>query len=150
MTSNPAPRAILAGHGEFAAGLASAVTQISGRGDVFTVVSNTGLSGDDITATMRAAIDGGVRVIFTDLPAGSCTVAARRLQREHPELLLVTGVNLITLLDYVFASDVDDRDTEMEDAATRVVSSAVEKGRAALVVTGGAAQGKSQGARGAA
>ncbi|MBV9879099.1 MAG: hypothetical protein JO180_01320 [Gemmatirosa sp.] len=149
MTSNaPTPsRAVLAGHGDFAAGLASAVAQITGRDDVFTTMTNRGLSGEEIAQTMRAALDAGVRVVFTDLPAGSCTLAARRLQRERPELLLVTGVNLATLLDFVFSIDADVEDTEMEDATTRVTANAVEKGRAALTVVG---RTGTPGARGAA
>jgi N-acetylgalactosamine PTS system EIIA component len=76
---------------------------------------------------MRDAASTDVEVIFTDLPAGSCTMAARRLQRERPELTVVTGVNLAALLDFVFHEGT---------AATEAAAHAVEKGRAALVVSG--------------
>jgi mannose/fructose-specific phosphotransferase system component IIA len=145
-SSTPTPRAVLAGHGDFASGLASAVAQITGVDDAFTVLSNRTLGGDDILDALRAAVDAhGIRVVFTDLPAGSCTFAARRLQRERPDLVLVTGVNLATLLDFVFAGDASH------------VAEAVEKGRAALAVTvapqgasSGPSQGPASGARGAA
>ena len=75
---------MLAGHGDFAAGLASAVAQISGRDDVFALVTNRGKSAEDIERALRDALDAlGANVVFTDLPAGSCTFAARRLQRER-------------------------------------------------------------------
>lgn len=147
MTSDSGPRAVLAGHGEFAAGLASAVTQISGRDDVFAVVSNRGRSGEEIESALREALDAlGARVIFTDLPAGSCTIAARRLQRARPDVVLVTGVNLATLLDFVFAVDPDDADAS--SAAAQHAAHAVDKGRASLGVV--VPPGISGGARGAA
>jgi N-acetylgalactosamine PTS system EIIA component len=153
MTSSPGPRAVLAGHGDFAAGLASAVAQISGRDDVFALVSNRGRSGDDIERVLREALDAlGASVIFTDLPAGSCTIAARRLQRERPGLVLVTGVNLATLLDFAFAAPADDADPAAADAAS--AAHAAEKGRLSLNVVGAppgaAGPGAVGGARGAA
>ena len=126
-------RALVAGHGEFAGGLVSAVAQITGRGEVFATLSNRDMSAADVERAMRELVDaGGVAVIFTDLPAGSCTMAARRLQRERPEIVLVTGTNLAALLDFVFHADV---------AASEAAHHAADKGRSALVVTGGAASG---------
>lgn len=126
-------RALVAGHGDFAAGLVSAVGQITGRGDAFVTLSNRDMSAVDVERTMREALDAqSLQVIFTDLPAGSCTMAARRIQRERPNVVLVTGTNLATLLDFVFHTDVP-----ASDAAQH----AAEKGRAALVVTGGAPGG---------
>lgn len=133
-------RAIVAGHGEFAAGVVSAVVQITGRDDVFVALSNRGLSAQDVERVMREAVsEGAVSVIFTDLPAGSCTMAARRLQRELPQLAVVTGVNLAALLDFVF--------TEAPDAGA-AAAEAAEKGRKALAVAAGGAFGTG-GARGA-
>jgi PTS system N-acetylgalactosamine-specific IIA component len=121
-------RAIIAGHGDFADGMLSAVEQITGRSDAFLGLTNRGLSARDVEDRLRERLDAtGASVVFTDLPAGSCTMAARRLQRERPSLNLVTGVNLATLLDFVFAADGGEADA---------VAHAAEKGRAALVVTG--------------
>ena len=77
-------RGVVAGHGTFASGIISAVEQITGRGRHFVAISNTGLCLDDIqSALVRALDETGARVIFTDLPAGSCTMAVRRLIRER-------------------------------------------------------------------
>ncbi len=94
--------AIVAGHGEFAEGLLSAVEQITGRDDVLIPLTNRGLSGADIERAMRELVETSeARVIFTDLPAGSCAIAARRLLASRSDLVVVTGVNLPALLDYV-------------------------------------------------
>ena len=99
-------RAIIAGHGGFAAGMVSAIEQVSGRGAHFVPVTNTGLSPAALEEVLRAALaDSGARVIFTDLPAGSCTMAARRLARAQGGIAVVTGAALPTLLAFACGSD---------------------------------------------
>jgi len=129
MTSSAvAPRAIVAGHGSFPQGIVSAVEQITGFGSVFIPLSNSDLSGDDIESRIRdRAAELGIKVFFTDLPAGSATIAVRRLMRDTPGVVLVTGANLATLLEFVFRED------ESPGEAAR---HAVEKGRTGLAVQG--------------
>ena len=120
-------RAIVAGHGTFAEGIISAVEQITGNGAVFAAVSNTGMCLDDIESTLARELDqSGARVLFTDLPAGSCTMAVRRMLRARPGVLLVTGVNLSLLLDFAMAASQEDADPI---AAAMV---ALERGRASM------------------
>jgi PTS system N-acetylgalactosamine-specific IIA component len=121
-------RGIVAGHGTFALGIISAVEQITGRGAQFVAISNTGLCLDDIQGTLAQALDStGARVIFTDLPAGSCTMAVRRMIRERPGVLLVTGVNLSLLLDFAMQDHED---------PVQALQSALDRGRASMVVHG--------------
>ena len=120
------PRALVIGHKDFAAGIVSAVAAITGRDDIFRTASNYGLDLRGMEALVRDAIADGVAIIFSDLPAGSTTMAARRVQRDFPNLTVVTGVSLPVLLDYAFAKD---------DA--HAVDAAVEKGRAAMTVARG-------------
>ena len=47
------PRALVAGHGEFAIGIVSAVEQITGRGGVLVALTNRGLGADEIVRTLR-------------------------------------------------------------------------------------------------
>lgn len=123
------PRAIVAGHGDFPTGLVSAVDQISGKGGFFVAVSNRDLSGEDIQGRLRdQAASNDICVFFTDLPGGSATLAVRKMMRSDPKIILVTGANLATLLDFVFESDADPC-----EAARR----AAEKGRASLGAYGG-------------
>src|SRR6185503_7629087 len=96
------PRAIVVGHGEFAGGLVSAVGQICGMADKLVVLTMMGMTPEDIEGTIRDHLARtGAKVIFTDLPAGSATIAARRIVKDTPGLVLVSGVNLATLLDFV-------------------------------------------------
>jgi PTS system N-acetylgalactosamine-specific IIA component len=44
-----------------------------------------------------------ISVVFTDLHAGSCTMAARRVLRGAEGTVLVAGANLPMLLDFVLA-----------------------------------------------
>jgi PTS system N-acetylgalactosamine-specific IIA component len=123
------PRALVAGHGDFSTGIVSAVDQITGRGGILVPLTNRGLGADDIVRALRDAVTAaGTQVIFTDLPAGSWTIAARRVQRERPEVVVVTGANLPALLDFVFQTD------SASDLAAR---HAADKGRGALAVLGG-------------
>ncbi len=123
------PIAIVVGHGAFPEGLVSAVNMISGNGGAFIAVSNEGMSGSDIESALKHhAAESGVKVFFTDLPGGSATLAVRRMMHADPGLVLVTGSNLATLLEFSFQADGDPR-----EAAKR----AAEKGRAALAAFGG-------------
>jgi PTS system N-acetylgalactosamine-specific IIA component len=119
------PTAVVAGHGTFAAGIVSAVQQITGLGARFTPVSNSGYDAAALESAVRAAVTAsGASVIFTDLPAGSCTIAARRVARGDPALAVVTGVNLALLLEFAMKGACD--------AAS--IANNVEKGRASILV----------------
>ena len=123
------PRAIVAGHGEFAAGLVTAVEQITGRGAQFLPVAVHRLSVQDIEELIRQRmLETGVQVIFTDLAAGSCTMAARRILRGMNDAVLVAGANLPMLLDFVFAEG---------RTAPEAARHAAERGRTSISVHGG-------------
>ncbi len=112
-------KAIVAGHGTFAEGVRSAVEQIAGRGDCFVAVSNAGLGPGEIEAKLRAVLaETGSTLIFTDLPAGSCTIAARRIQRTDPQVTVVTGAALPTILSYACGGDVAKAAEQGRDALT--------------------------------
>ncbi len=121
-------RGIVAGHGTFAVGIISAVEQITGRGAMLLPVSNSGLCLDDIQETLARAVDAsGARIVFTDLPAGSCTMAVRRMIRARPGMALVTGINLSLLLDFVMQDDAD---------PIAAVQTALDRGRASMAFHG--------------
>lgn len=115
------PRAVVAGHGSFAAGIVSAVDQIAGLGHVFTPISNSGLSAPAIEAAVKDALAAsGASVVFTDLPAGSCTMAVRRLSKLAPEVTVVTGVTLPTLLAFAMGASVEEAVARGHEALVRV------------------------------
>lgn len=124
--SDTAGRALVAGHADFAAGMISAVQQITGQGAVLIPIQVRDLCGDDIQQVLyQAMMTTGTRVIFTDLQAGSCTMAARRVLREIGEGVLVAGTNLPMLLDFALSTNAN---------AVEAAASAAERGRGAVTV----------------
>jgi len=122
-------RALVAGHGDFAAGLISAVEAITGQGDMLEPIQVKGLCSEDIQQLLRARLLAtGAVVIFTDLQAGSCTMAARKLLRETADVVLVSGTNLPMLLDFTLS-----RASDPVEAAR----AAVERGKSSMTVVGG-------------
>jgi PTS system N-acetylgalactosamine-specific IIA component len=120
------PKALVAGHAEFAAGMISAVEQITGRGSVLVGIQVAGLCGDDIQKLLYdSMVRTGAHVIFTDLQAGSCTMAARRVLRDLTDGVLIAGTNLPMLLDFVLSSNA---------SASEAAVSAAERGRGAVSV----------------
>ena len=127
MSEPERPRASVAGHGDFAAGMISAVQQITGRGALLRGISSAHLGGADLAELMQRTVDETqVDVVFTDLQAGSCSMASRRLLRDRPGVLLIAGANLPMLLDFVMAEG------SPQDAARH----AVERGKAAIAALG--------------
>ncbi|MEO7714476.1 MAG: hypothetical protein ABIV10_16305 [Gemmatimonadaceae bacterium] len=124
--SDPVRRALVAGHADFAAGLVSAVELITGLGSVLVPIQVRGLCGDDIQQLLYETMkESGVRVIFTDLQAGSCTMAARKVLRALGEGTLVAGANLPMLLDFALSANPD---------IAAAAEQAAERGRVAVSV----------------
>jgi len=139
VSDTPVVVAVVAGHGRFADGLVSAVEQITGRGAAFVPVSNTGLSPSDLEALIGSSLDStGARVVFTDLPAGSCTMATRRIQRLRSDVVLVTGANVAVLMEFLFAAEsaLGTPVGGLSNVAA-LASTAADKARHTIVVSGG-------------
>ena len=131
--SEETPVAVVAAHGELAAGLVSAVQQITGRGGLFLPMTNAGLGAAEIERALLELVDTRkIRVIFTDLPAGSCTIAARRVVAARPAVVLVTGASLPLLLDFMSHEEMD---------PTQAATHAVDRAVRSLMTVPGAARG---------
>jgi len=124
--SSVQPRAIVIGHADFAAGLISAVDQITGRGGLLIGLSIAGMAPEQMDSAVAAHVARGIKVIFTDLPGGSATTCSRRVCGKIPGPVVVSGVNLPTLLDFVLSPD----------ASPEYALRAAERGRAALGLFG--------------
>ena len=124
-------KAIVIGHGDFANGMRTAVDKITGQGTALLALSVQDRSLVQIEAWLRENLEAtGVQVVFTDLQAGSATMAARKALRDLTSVTLVVGANLPMLLDFVLSNA-----SSPLDAAQH----AAERGRAAIVVHGGKA-----------
>jgi N-acetylgalactosamine PTS system EIIA component len=122
-------RAIVIGHGDFAVGMQTAVDRITGQGAALLALSVQDRSLPQIEAWLRENLAAtGVQVVFTDLQAGSATMAARKAIRDQPAVSLVVGTNLPMLLDFVLST---------AGSPAEAAKHAAERGRSAIVVHGG-------------
>ena len=129
--SDVAPGAvgIVVAHGAMAQGMTDAVRKISGMGeDTLFPLSNEGRSPDDLQAALDEIIGGRSAVIFTDLASGSCALAARVCCTRESRHVVINGVNLPMLLDFVF-----NRNLPMEELVPRLMA----KGKESLTSFGG-------------
>jgi len=61
-----------------------------------------------------AAVGDGPAIVFVDMPSGSCLIAAMRKLASRTDVRVVTGVNLVMLLEFLFH-----RGEPVADAARR-------------------------------
>lgn len=117
-------RGIVVGHGDMARGLVDAVGRIAG-GSVggLVALSNEGKGPERLRSELDTAAGEGPAVVFVDLESGSCGVAAAHACRGGAQRVVVCGVNLPMLLDFVFH-----RDLPLPELVERLV----EKGREAI------------------
>ncbi len=129
--------AIVLGHGSVAEGLVSAVERITGITDRLIALSNEGLGTSEIEELLRDRMEAtGATVVFTDLPAGSCNFAACRLLRLRPDIVVVTGVNLPALLQFVTSGFAPSPDGSVS-ADVEAAEEAARRGAAAVRVLRG-------------
>jgi mannose/fructose-specific phosphotransferase system component IIA len=123
--SEPAPiHAVLLGHGALADGMMDAVRHITGcPPDAVVPLTNRGKSPEALTQEVVAATGTGPAIIFTDLQSGSCGIVARRLAQTTSELVVISGVNLPVLIEFVM-----NRTLALEELVPRLLV----KGRAAM------------------
>ncbi len=126
--SEAAPtRAVLLAHGAMAEGIVDAVRRITGvDDDVLVPLSNRGLSPASLAEQVQRHVGTGPALLFTDLQSGSCGFAARMLARDFPDLVIISGVNLPLLLEFVIH-----RELPIGELVPRLLT----KGRAALACT---------------
>jgi mannose/fructose-specific phosphotransferase system component IIA len=95
-------RGIVIAHGDMATGMVDAVKHIAGiSGDFLVPLSNRGLGPDALANEVRRLSSSEPTIVFTDLQSGSCGFAARRCVQERPNLVVISGVNLPILLEFV-------------------------------------------------
>jgi mannose/fructose-specific phosphotransferase system component IIA len=124
--SEPAPpiRGILLSHGAMADGIVDAVRHITGvDADALVALSNRGVSPDVLADEIRRHLGRGPTILFTDLQSGSCCFAAKRLSREDDRVVVITGVNLPLLLDFVM-----NRELRLDELVPHLLA----RGRAAI------------------
>ena len=95
-------RGIVIAHGDMATGMIDAVKHIAGiSGDFLLPLSNRGLGPDALAQEVRKLVGDEPAIVFTDLQSGSCGFAARRCSQEMSQIVVISGVNLPILLEFV-------------------------------------------------
>ena len=121
-----AVQGLLFTHGAMADGMVDAVRRISGAGeDALVALTNEGLGPDALCGEVERLTRGRPTIVFTDLQAGSCAMAARLGIKERRDCAVICGTNLPMLLDFVFHRDLPVRE---------LVARLEEKGRQGIRV----------------
>jgi len=99
--------ALLVMHGDLSAALIRAAEQVEGPIEGVETLTNAGLSRESLEAEIARRVsswpEGGL--VLTDFWGGSCHTCGLSAARGHAELVVVTGLNLPTLLDYLHNRD---------------------------------------------
>jgi mannose PTS system EIIA component len=95
--------ALLVTHADLGAALLRAAECVYGPVEDVAVLSNEGTSREGLEQAIEAHVAGwsGSGIVLTDFPGGSCQQCGLLAARQHPEILVVTGINLPGLLDYL-------------------------------------------------
>jgi len=127
MSETSAVQGIVLCHAEMAAGMVQAARDITGvDAEALTPLSNRDCSPETLTRRVEGALRGGPAIVFTDLAAGSCGFTARRLCLKRGEVVVVSGVNLPMLVDFVMH-----RDMPLGELVPRLM----DKGRAGITAS---------------
>ena len=117
-------RGVVVAHGPMARAMVDAGRKIAGdAADGLHPLSNDGKSPIQLRADLDQALGDGPVILFVDLQAGSCGVAALSSCRDSARRVVVSGVNLPMLLDFVFH-----RELPIDELAER----AIDHGRDAI------------------
>ena len=109
MSASPAPGigqvpALLVTHADLSEALLRAAAQIVGPIEGVETLSNTGYSRAELEAEIARRVEkwpqGGL--VLTDFWGGSCHVCGASEARGRGQVVIVTGINLPTLLDYLY------------------------------------------------
>jgi mannose/fructose-specific phosphotransferase system component IIA len=99
--------ALIVTHADLAQALVRAAERVVGTIEDVTLLSNEGLSRDDLEDAIETRVkhwqQGGL--LLTDFWGGSCHTCGATAARRHGEVVIVTGVNLPLLLDYLHNRD---------------------------------------------
>jgi mannose/fructose-specific phosphotransferase system component IIA len=95
--------ALLVMHADLSAALLRAAEQVTGPIEGVETLSNAGLSRDQLEREIAKHVERWVAggLVFADFWGGSCHLCGASVARGRGEVVVVTGLNLPTLVDYV-------------------------------------------------
>ena len=99
--------ALLVMHSDLGAALLRAAAAVYGPFEGIEVLSNDGLSREElerrIAEKVKSWVHGGL--LLTDFWGGSCHICGVAATRGHGDIVVVTGLNLPTLIDFLHNRD---------------------------------------------
>ena len=97
---------VVVAHGAMAEGLVSAAKKIAGApAEALIALSNDGKSPVELRAELDSLAGNNRAVVFVDLQSGSCGMAALSCCKDSVRRVVICGVNLPMILDFVFHSE---------------------------------------------
>jgi mannose/fructose-specific phosphotransferase system component IIA len=99
--------ALIVMHADLSAALLRAAASVYGPIEDVDVLSNEGLSREQLEQEIERRVAGWVHggLVLTDFWGGSCHICGIAAARGHGDIVLLTGLNLPTLLDYLHNRD---------------------------------------------
>jgi mannose/fructose-specific phosphotransferase system component IIA len=99
--------ALVVMHADLAAALLRAASKVYGPVEDVEILSNEGLSREQLEAEIGRCVAGWESggLVLTDFWGGSCHICGIAAARGHGDIVLLTGLNLPTLLDYLHNRD---------------------------------------------
>ena len=99
--------ALLVMHADLSAALLRAAAEVYGDVGGVATLTNEGLSKEALEAEIEDRVEGWREggLVFTDFFGGSCHLCGLRAAREHGDIVVVSGLNLPILLDYLHNRD---------------------------------------------
>ena len=99
--------ALLVMHADLASALLRAAVSVVGPVADVHILSNEGLSRAALEDAIEHEVEGWANggLVLTDFWGGSCHTCGVAAARGHGEIVILTGVNLPTLLDYLHNRD---------------------------------------------
>jgi len=116
----PDVRGVVVTHGRLGQALIEAAEEITGIVGALKPLSNRGVGPVELKLSVAEAMGAEPTVVFVDLASGSCGFAANTAIRDCKSAVVVTGVSLPMLIEFLFH-----RDLELPQLADRLV----DKGR---------------------
>lgn len=95
--------AVMVMHADLASALLRAAQSVYGPIEGVKVLSNEGLSRLQLEEAIEREVQGWARggLVLTDFWGGSCHTCGAAAMRRHGEIIILTGINLPALLDYL-------------------------------------------------
>ncbi len=95
-------KGIIVAHGDLARAFLDTAEKILGKQEAVEVLSNVNLSCDLLCEKINEKLseDSLKKIIFVDLPGGSCAISCLNLIKENKDLYVICGMNLPMIIEF--------------------------------------------------